>query len=385
MIDEVDKIGADFRGDPSSALLEVLDPEQNFSFQDHYLNVPFDLSKVMFITTANLLDPIPGPLKDRMEVIELPGYTDQEKLQIAKRYLVARQIKENGMDVKDVKFSDEAILDVINHYTKEAGVRNLEREIGSICRKVARDIAEKGDKRKKVYRITGGNVPSYLGARKFLPEEERTEHEVGVATGLAWTQYGGEILYIETSVIPSKDGKTGGVVLTGQLGDVMKESAQAGISFIRSRAEDLGISNAFNKENDLHIHIPAGAIPKDGPSAGITMASAVASALTGTPLRKDIAMTGEITLRGKVLPIGGLKEKTLAAHRNKIFEIIIPKENVKDLEDIPPEVKKKVKFHPVSSMDEVLELVFVKEARKPVKAPGKAARPSRKAAAAKSS
>jgi len=387
MIDEVDKIGADFRGDPSSALLEVLDPEQNFSFQDHYLNVPFDLSKVMFITTANLLDPIPGPLKDRMEVIELPGYTDQEKLQIAKRYLVARQIKENGMDTKDVQFSDEAILDVINHYTKEAGVRNLEREIGAICRKVARDIAEKGEKRNKVYRITGGNVSKYLGARKFLPEEERTEHEIGVATGLAWTQYGGEILYIETSVIPSKDGKSGGVVLTGQLGDVMKESAQAGISYIRSRAEDLGISNAFNKENDLHIHIPAGAIPKDGPSAGITMASAVASALTGTPLRKDIAMTGEITLRGKVLPIGGLKEKTLAAHRNKIFEIIIPKENIKDLEDIPPEVKKKVKFHPVASMDEVLNLVFVKDAVKPPKAATKSAakKPASKAAAPKAS
>ncbi len=257
MIDEVDKIGADFRGDPSSALLEVLDPEQNNSFQDHYLNVPFDLSKVMFITTANLLDPIPGPLKDRMEVIELPGYTDQEKLQIAKRYLVQRQVKENGMVMEDVKFSDEALLDVINHYTKEAGVRNLEREIGAICRKVARDIAEKDEKRKKVYRITAGSISKYLGAPKFLPEEEREEHEVGVATGLAWTQYGGEILYIETSVIPSAEGKGGGVVLTGQLGDVMKESAQAGISYIRSRAESLGISSSFNKENDVHIHIPA--------------------------------------------------------------------------------------------------------------------------------
>ena len=373
MIDEVDKIGADFRGDPSSALLEVLDPEQNNSFQDHYLNVPFDLSKVMFITTANLLDPIPGPLKDRMEVIELPGYTDQEKLQIAKRYLVQRQVKENGMVMEDVKFSDEALLDVINHYTKEAGVRNLEREIGAICRKVARDIAEKDEKRKKVYRITAGSISKYLGAPKFLPEEEREEHEVGVATGLAWTQYGGEILYIETSVIPSAEGKGGGVVLTGQLGDVMKESAQAGISYIRSRAESLGISSSFNKENDVHIHIPAGAIPKDGPSAGITMASAVASALTNRPLRKDIAMTGEITLRGKVLPIGGLKEKALAAHRNKIFEIIIPKENVKDLEDIPPVVKKKVKFHPVGSMDEVLSLAFVpQEKAKPQKSKGRA-------------
>jgi ATP-dependent Lon protease len=359
MIDEVDKIGQDFRGDPSSALLEVLDPEQNFSFQDHYLNVPFDLSKVMFITTANLMDPIPGPLKDRMEIIELPGYTDQEKLQIAKRYLVKRQVTENGMKMEDVVFSDDAILDVINHYTKEAGVRNLEREIGSIIRKVARDIAEKEGRRKKVYRITAKTVPNYLGVPKYLPEQERTEHEVGVATGLAWTPFGGEILYIETSVLPSKEGKGGGLVLTGQLGDVMKESAQAGLTYARSRADKLGISSAFTRESDVHIHVPAGAIPKDGPSAGITMATAVISALTNKKVRKDIAMTGEITLRGKVLPIGGLKEKTLAAHRNKIFDIIIPKDNVKDLEDIPSVIKGKVRFHPVSSMDEVLELVFV--------------------------
>ncbi len=361
MIDEVDKIGQDFRGDPSSALLEVLDPEQNFSFQDHYLNVPFDLSKVMFITTANLMDPIPGPLKDRMEIIELPGYTDQEKLQIAKRYLVKRQVTENGMKMEDVVFSDDAILDVINHYTKEAGVRNLEREIGSIVRKVARDVAEKERKRKKVYRITAKTVSNYLGVPKYLPEQERTEHEVGVATGLAWTPFGGEILYIETSVLPSKEGKGGALVLTGQLGDVMKESAQAGLTYTRSRADMLGISPAFTRESDVHIHVPAGAIPKDGPSAGITMATAVISALTNRKVRKDLAMTGEITLRGKVLPIGGLKEKTLAAHRNKIFEIIIPKDNVKDLEDIPPVIKNKVKFHPVNSMDEVLDLVFVNE------------------------
>jgi ATP-dependent Lon protease len=359
MIDEVDKIGQDFRGDPSSALLEVLDPEQNFSFQDHYLNVPFDLSKVMFITTANLMDPIPGPLRDRMEIIELPGYTDQEKLQIAKRYLVKRQLTENGMKLEDVKFSDEAILDLINHYTKEAGVRNLEREIGSICRKIARDIAEKEGKRKKVYRVSASNVSSYLGVPKYMPEQERTEHEVGVATGLAWTQFGGEILYVETSVIPGQDGKGGSLVLTGQLGDVMKESAQAGLTYARSRAEKLGISPSFTRENDVHIHVPAGAIPKDGPSAGITMATAVISALTNRAVRKDIAMTGEITLRGKVLPIGGLKEKALAAHRNKIFDIIIPKENEKDLEDIPQVVKSKVTFHPVSSMDDVLQLVFV--------------------------
>ncbi len=361
MIDEVDKIGQDFRGDPSSALLEVLDPEQNFSFQDHYLNVPFDLSKVMFITTANLIDPIPSPLKDRMEIIELPGYTDQEKLQIAKRYLVTRQVKENGMKLEDIKFSDESVLDLINHYTKEAGVRNLEREIGSICRKVARDIAEKNGKRKKAYRIVAKSVPNYLGVPKFLPEQERKEHEVGVSTGLAWTQFGGEILYIEASVLPCHEGKGGQLVLTGHLGDVMKESAQAGLTYIRSRAKQLGLSDTFNKDNDIHVHVPAGAIPKDGPSAGITMATAVISALTNKALRKDIAMTGEITLRGKVLPIGGLKEKTLAAHRNKIFEIIIPRDNEKDLEEIPPLVKKKLKFYPVSSMDEVLEHVFVKE------------------------
>ncbi len=361
MIDEVDKIGQDYRGDPSSALLEVLDPEQNFSFQDHYLNVPFDLSKVMFITTANLIDPIPGPLKDRMEIIELPGYTDQEKLQIAKRYLVSRQVTENGMKFEDIKFSDEAILDLINHYTKEAGVRNLEREIGSICRKVARDIAEKNGKRRKIYRITANSVSKYLGVQKFLPEQERTEHEVGVSTGLAWTQFGGEILYIEATALKCQEGKGGNLVLTGHLGDVMKESAQAGLTYIRSRAKHLGIPDTFNKDNDIHIHVPAGAIPKDGPSAGITMATAVISALTNKAVRKDIAMTGEITLRGKVLPIGGLKEKTLAAHRNKIFEIIIPKDNEKDLEDIPPLVMKKLKFYPVNSMDDVLKHVFVQE------------------------
>ncbi len=361
MIDEVDKIGSDFRGDPSSALLEVLDPEQNFSFQDHYLNVPFDLSRVMFITTANLTDPIPGPLKDRMEIIELPGYTDQEKLQIAKRYLVTRQVNENGMKLDDIKFSDEAVLDLINHYTKEAGVRNLEREIGSICRNVARQIAEKNGRRKKLYRISAKTVPNYLGVPKFMPEQERKEHEVGVSTGLAWTQFGGEILYIESTVLPCPEGKGGQLVLTGHLGDVMKESAQAGLTYIRSRAKHLGISESFTKDNDIHVHVPAGAIPKDGPSAGITMATAVISALVNRAVRKDIAMTGEITLRGKVLPIGGLKEKTLAAHRNKIFEIIIPKENEKDLEEIPPMVKKKLTFHPVSSMDEVLEHVFVEE------------------------
>ena len=369
MIDEVDKIGQDFRGDPSSALLEVLDPEQNFSFQDHYLNVPFDLSKVMFITTANLMDPIPGPLKDRMEIIELPGYTDQEKLQIAKRYLVKRQVTENGMQMEDMRYSDDSILDLINHYTKEAGVRNLEREIGAICRKVARDIAEKEAKRRKLYRITTGTIPKYLGVPKFMPEQERTEHEVGVATGLAWTQFGGEILYIETSVLPGKDGKGGALVMTGQLGDVMKESAQAGLTYARSRADQLGISSEFTRECDVHIHVPAGAIPKDGPSAGITMATAVISALTNRKVRKDIAMTGEITLRGKVLPIGGLKEKSLAAHRNKIFEIIIPKENEKDLEDIPAVVKNKVTFYPVSSMDEVLKLVFLENNNSGTKPP----------------
>ncbi len=358
MIDEVDKIGSDFRGDPSSALLEVLDPEQNFSFQDHYLNVPFDLSKVIFITTANLIDPIPSPLRDRMEIIEIPGYTDQEKLQIAKRYLVPRQIKENGIDNYVVKFSDEAILDVVNHYTKEAGVRNLEREIGSICRKVARDIAESNGKKRRAYRITAKGVHKYLGVQKYLPERERTEHEVGVSTGLAWTQFGGEVLYIEASVLPTKNGK-GSLVLTGQLGDVMKESARAGITYIRSRAKELGISPTFNQDRDVHIHVPAGAIPKDGPSAGITMVVAVISALTNRAVRKDIAMTGEITLRGRILPIGGLKEKTLAAHRNKIFDVIIPRDNEKDIEEIPHAIRKRVRFHPVTTMDEVLDMVFV--------------------------
>ncbi|RLA99731.1 MAG: endopeptidase La [Deltaproteobacteria bacterium] len=359
MIDEVDKIGSDFRGDPSSALLEVLDPEQNFSFQDHYLNVPFDLSKVIFITTANLIDPIPSPLRDRMEIIEIPGYTDQEKLQIAKRYLVPRQIKENGIDNYVVRFSDEAILDVVNHYTKEAGVRNLEREIGSICRKVARNIAESNGRKRTAYHITAKGVRKYLGVPKYLPERERTEHEVGVSTGLAWTQFGGEVLYIEASVLPTKNGK-GALVLTGQLGDVMKESAQAGITYIRSRAKELGISPTFNQDRDVHIHVPAGAIPKDGPSAGITMVVAVISALTNRAVRKDIAMTGEITLRGRVLPIGGLKEKTLAAHRNKIFDVIIPRDNEKDIEEIPHAIRKRVRFHPVTTMDEVLDMVFVK-------------------------
>ncbi|HPE45337.1 MAG TPA: magnesium chelatase domain-containing protein, partial [Deltaproteobacteria bacterium] len=339
----------------------------------------FDLSRVMFITTANLTDPIPGPLKDRMEVIELPGYTDQEKLQIAKRYLVTRQVGENGMKVSEVKFSDEAILDLINHYTKEAGVRNLEREIGSICRKVARKIAEKNGRRRKLFRISAKNVSAYLGVPKFMPEQERKEHEVGVSTGLAWTQFGGEILYIEASVLPCQEGKGGQLVLTGHLGDVMKESAQAGMTYIRSRAKQFGISETFNKDNDIHVHIPAGAIPKDGPSAGITMATAVVSALTNRAVRKDIAMTGEITLRGKVLPIGGLKEKTLAAHRNKIFDIIIPKENEKDLEEIPPVVKKKLTFHPVSSMDDVLKYVFVDDKAEP-KARPKQARSAREKA-----
>jgi len=360
MIDEVDKIGSDFRGDPSSALLEVLDPEQNFSFQDHYLNVPFDLSKVIFITTANLIDPIPSPLRDRMEIIEIPGYTDQEKLQIAKRYLIPRQIEDNGIEKSTsmIKFSDESVLDVVNHYTKEAGVRNLEREVGSICRKVARNIAENNGGAKKIYRITAKGVHRYLGVPKFLPERERKEHEVGVSTGLAWTQFGGEVLYIEASVLPTKNGK-GSLALTGQLGDVMKESAQAGITYIRSKADHLGIPSTFNQDKDIHIHVPAGAIPKDGPSAGITMAVAVISALTNKAVRKDIAMTGEITLRGRVLPIGGLKEKTLAAHRNKIFEVIIPRDNEKDIEEIPAAVRKRVKFYPVTTMDEVLDLVFV--------------------------
>jgi ATP-dependent Lon protease len=348
MLDEIDKIGMDFRGDPSSALLEVLDPEQNFSFVDHYLAVPFDLSNVMFITTGNLVDTIPGPLRDRMEIIYLSGYTAEEKLGIAKNYLIPKQLEEHGITKKVLKLTDQTVLQVISQYTREAGVRNLEREIANLCRKVAKRIAE-GEPKK--FTITTRNLQRYLGVPKYLPEEEMEKDEVGVATGLAWTETGGDIIYIEATTMKGK----GSLTLTGQLGDVMKESAQAALSYIRSRAKQLGISDDLFSRTDMHIHVPAGAIPKDGPSAGITMATAIASAFTGRPVSKHVAMTGEVTLRGRVLPIGGLKEKTLAAKRLGINRVVIPSRNKKDLEDIPKYIKKDMEFIFADTMDDVFK------------------------------
>ncbi len=354
MLDEIDKIGADFRGDPSAALLEVLDPEQNNSFSDHYIGLPFDLSRVMFITTANMTDPIPSPLKDRMEIINLSGYTEQEKLGIAKTYLVPRQMVEHGITDKQISIPDKTILQVISQYTREAGVRNLEREIGHLCRKVARKIAE-GET--GLFTITPNNLHQYLGVPKFLPEVEREKDEVGVVTGLAWTETGGDILYIEATTMRGK----GNLTLTGHLGDVMKESAHAALTYVRSRAGALGIKTEQFGKTDVHIHVPAGAIPKDGPSAGVTMATALASVFTNSPVKKDLAMTGEVTLRGRVLPIGGLKEKTLAAKRAGIKTMIIPKQNEKDLDDIPKNLKKDMKFIFVETMDEVISSALRKK------------------------
>ncbi len=366
MLDEIDKIGMDFRGDPSSALLEVLDPEQNSAFVDHYLAVPFDLSNVMFITTGNMVDTIPGPLRDRMEIIYLSGYTEEEKLGIAKNYLLPKQLEEHGLTEKILKVADPALKILISQYTREAGVRNLEREIANLCRKVAKQIASG---KKKRFVITSKNISKYLGAPRYLPEEEMKEDEIGVATGLAWTETGGEIIYVEATTMKGR----GNLTLTGQLGDVMKESAQAALSYVRSRAKELGIKEDTFGKVDLHIHVPAGAIPKDGPSAGITMATAIASALTGRPVDKKIAMTGEVTLRGRVLPIGGLKEKVLAAKRMGINRVITPKRNEKDLEDIPRYVKKDMEFIFVEKMDEVL-----KTALKPVKKSRKSSKRGRK-------
>ncbi|HXX33205.1 MAG TPA: endopeptidase La, partial [Thermodesulfobacteriota bacterium] len=354
MMDEVDKIGVDFRGDPASALLEVLDPEQNNAFSDHYLNVPFDLSRVMFITTGNLTDPIPSALKDRMEVINLPGYTDLEKLKIAQTFLLPRQMEENGISPKMLEISDKAILQIISQYTQEAGLRNLERELASVCRKVARKVAE-GKKEKT--KINTKNLHQFLGPPPYLPDEEQKRNEVGVATGLAWTETGGEILHVEASTTPGK----GSLILTGHLGDVMKESAQAALTYARSKGKSYRISPNTLNNKEIHIHVPAGAIPKDGPSAGITMAVAIFSALTSVPVRKNVAMTGEITLRGRVLPIGGLKEKALAALRNKIKDVIIPYLNKKDLIDLPLYVRRKINFVPVKHMDEVLKVALAKK------------------------
>ena len=355
MLDEIDKIGADFRGDPSAALLEVLDPEQNNSFSDHYIGLPFDLSRVMFITTANMTDPIPGPLKDRMEIIRLSGYTEQEKLGIAKSYLVPRQLAEHGITEKQISIPDKTIIQVIAQYTREAGVRNLEREIGHLCRKVARKVAE-GEN--GLFTITAQNLHKYLGVQKFMPEVEREQDEIGVVTGLAWTETGGDILYIEATTMRGK----GALTLTGHLGDVMKESAHAALTYVRSRAEKLGIQPDVFAKTDVHIHVPAGAIPKDGPSAGVTMATALASVFTNTPVRKDIAMTGEVTLRGRVMPIGGLKEKTLAARRAGIKTVIIPKENEKDLEDLPKYLRKDMTFIFATTVDDVLAAALRKKA-----------------------
>ncbi len=363
MLDEIDKIGADFRGDPSSALLEVLDPEQNYAFSDHYLNVPFDLSRVMFITTANMMDPIPGPLRDRMEIINLPGYTSDEKLVIAKRYLVPRQIDENGLSDKLISINDDTIKNIIDEYTREAGLRNLEREIASVCRKVAKKVAEG---KKTSTRITPAKLSDYLGSPRHLPEAEQETDEVGVATGLAWTPVGGEILYIETTIMKGR----GQLTLTGHLGDVMKESAQAALSYTRTRAKELGLKEGFYKNLDIHIHVPAGAIPKDGPSAGITMAASLISAITKTPIRKDVAMTGEITLRGRILPIGGLKEKCLAALRANMKTVVLPERNRNDLDDIPKNVKKELELILVGHMDDALEHILIKK-KKPGKKSGK--------------
>ena len=358
MMDEVDKIGTDFRGDPASALLEVLDPEQNNAFSDHYLNLPFDLSKVMFITTGNLTDPIPSALRDRMEVINIPGYTDQEKLEIARTFLLPRQMEENGIQPEVLEISDKAILQIISHYTQEAGLRNLERELASVCRKVARKVAE-GKKEKT--KIHTKNIHQFLGPPSFLPDEEQKKNEVGVATGLAWTEAGGDILHIEASTTPGK----GSLTLTGYLGDVMKESAQAALTYVRAKGRAYQIkASAFNNK-DIHIHVPAGAIPKDGPSAGITMAVALLSALTSIPVKRDVAMTGEITLRGTVLPVGGLKEKALAALRTHIKNVVIPHQNKKDLTDLPSYLRKKINFIPVKHMDEVLSIALANKARTP--------------------
>jgi ATP-dependent Lon protease len=353
LLDEVDKMSMDFRGDPSAALLEVLDPEQNHSFTDHYLDVEFDLSSVFFIATANVMHTIPQALQDRMEVLRLPGYTEPEKVEIAKRHLVPKQIKSHGLEEKNVAFTDDALQDIIRRYTREAGVRNMEREISSIFRKVARKVVLDGKGFHET--ITADNVGSYLGIPRYRKSRQEDTNEIGVATGLAWTEVGGDILPIEVTLMPGK----GAVRLTGKLGDVMQESAHAAMSYVRSRADQLGIASGFNRKIDIHIHVPEGAIPKDGPSAGITMATALVSALTKVAVRREVAMTGEITLRGKVFPIGGVKEKLLAAHRIGITTIILPRENEKDLADIPKNVLDAMTVELVDHVDEVLKIALV--------------------------
>ncbi|RMG58191.1 MAG: endopeptidase La [Deltaproteobacteria bacterium] len=370
LLDEVDKMSVDFRGDPSAALLEVLDPEQNHTFNDHYLDVDYDLSNVMFITTANTLHSIPPPLRDRMEIIRIPGYTEEEKFHIARNHLIPKQLKEHGLSPEEVVFTSSAIMKVIRNYTREAGVRNLEREIASILRKVAKEVAS--GKAKKPVRVTSARVRKYLGRERYRHGEKEDRGLVGIATGLAWTEFGGELLLVEVAIMPGK----GKLIVTGKLGDVMQESAQAALSYVRSRSSDLGVEPDFYQKYDIHIHVPEGAIPKDGPSAGITMAVALASALTKIPVRNDIAMTGEITLRGRVLPIGGLKEKLIAAHRAGIKTVLIPEENYRDLEDVPQRVRKALEIKRVSHMDEVLKETLgierkVEEEKLPVPVPRK--------------
>ncbi len=361
MLDEIDKMSTDFRGDPSAALLEVLDPEQNFMFQDHYLDVEYDLSQVFFIATANVLHTIPPALQDRMEVIRLSGYTELEKLEIAKKFLVRKQMKETGLTAAEVEFSDEGLQTLIQGYTREAGVRNLEREVGNVCRKVTRAVvraqtAKKGDKFDRVV-VNAAKVVEFLGPMKFRDLMAEKTNEVGATVGLAWTEVGGQILTTEATIMEGR----GKLTTTGKLGDVMQESAHAAMSYVRSRAASLNLPRDFYRHLDIHVHVPEGAIPKDGPSAGITLATSIISTLTNIPVRGDIAMTGEITVRGKVLPIGGLKEKMLAAHRHGIFELVLPRENEKDLPDIPENIRSQMKLHFVSSMDEVLKIALARE------------------------
>ncbi len=358
MLDEVDKMGRDFRGDPASALLEVLDPEQNHEFRDHYLDVAFDLSEVLFITTANELEPIPGPLRDRMEIIRLSGYTEQEKVQIALQYLVPRQIQENGLHPDEIRFTEEALVEIVRNYTREAGVRELERQIGRVARKIATGIAESAEQNGSAEHVVDKEkIRELLGKPYFTYQTElqdRTE-QPGVATGLAWTPQGGDILFVEATAMPGNKV----FQLTGQLGDVMQESARAALSYIRSRASQLGLPEDFFDKHDIHLHVPAGAVPKDGPSAGVTMVTALASLLTQRPVRPNIAMTGEITLTGKVLPVGGIKDKVLAAHRAGLDTVILPRRNEQDLDDLPPEVRDTLHFVLVDHLDDVLEAALV--------------------------
>ncbi len=354
-LDEVDKMSMDFRGDPSAALLEVLDPEQNVAFNDHYLDLDYDLSDILFITTANTLPDIPLPLQDRMEIIRLPGYTEYEKYHIARNHLIGKQVKMNGLEEMPVQFSKNAVLTIIRQYTREAGVRNMEREIASICRKIARELV--GNKDLERVSVSSQSVAKYLGPRQFKKDGIEEKDHIGMATGLAWTQVGGELLGIETLILPGK----GKLLFTGKLGDVMKESAQAAVSYVRSRADSLRIDSGFYKDFDLHVHVPEGAIPKDGPSAGIAICTSIVSALTKRPVRRDIAMTGEITLRGRVLPIGGLKEKILAAHRSGIKKVLIPADNEKDLKEIPSSIAKQLEIVCVEHMDEVLGHAIIRD------------------------